>query len=117
MLASRKKACENYLTDQLKIKREQSDVIGFFEDVGVYLERGVFDTESVWDKYSYYVEHYWAMYQPHIMEFRAASKDTTWYEKFETLKTKMEEFSKKKGLKIIGKTQEELKKFISVEKD
>jgi hypothetical protein len=32
------------------------------------------------------------------------------------LKSKMEEFSKKKGLKVVGKSQEELKKFISVEK-
>jgi hypothetical protein len=116
MLASRKKACENYLTDQLRISREQSDVLAFFEDVGVYLQRGVFDIESVWDKYSYYIEHYWAMYQPHIIEFRAESKDPTWYEKFEMLKSKMEEFSKKKGLKVVGKSQEELKKFISVEK-
>lgn len=99
MLASRKKACENYLTDQLRIRREQSDVIGFFEAVGVYLERGIFDTESVWDKYSDYVEHYWAMYQPHIMEFRAESKDPTWYEKFEKLKIKMEKFSEKKVLR------------------
>ena len=115
MLASRKKACENYLLDQLRIMREQSDVIGFFEDVGVYLEREVFDTESNWDKYSYYIEHYWAMYQPHIMEFRAESKDPTWYEKFEALKNKMEKFSSKRGLKVVGKTQEELKKFIGGE--
>ncbi len=115
MLASRKKACENYLLDQLRIMREQSDVIGFFEDVGVYLEREVFDTESIWDKYSYYIEHYWAMYQPHIMEFRAESKDPTWYEKFEALKNKMEKFSSKRGLKVVGKTQEELKKFIGGE--
>ena len=117
MLASRKKACENYLTDKLKINRAQSDVIGFFEDMGVYFERGIFDAESLWDKYSYYVEFYWAMYQPHIQEFRAETKDPTWYEKFELLKKKMEEFSKKKGLNIIGKTQEDIKKFIATEQD
>lgn len=117
MVASRKKACENYLSDQLRIKREQSDVIGFFEDMGVYLEKKVFDAESLWDKYSYYVEYYWAMYQPHIVEFRAETKDPTWYEKFEMLKNRMEEVSKKKGLKTVGKTQEEIRKFIATEKD
>jgi hypothetical protein len=116
MVASRQKACENYLKDQLRINREQADVLAFFEDVGAYLEKGVFDTESVWDKYSYYIEHYWAMYQPHINEFRAESKDHTWYEKFEILKNKMEKFSKKKGLKVVRKTQEEIKRFISIEK-
>jgi hypothetical protein len=117
MRSSRKKACENYLPDQLRIRREEADVIGFFEDISVYLERGVLDIESLWDKYSDYIEHYWAMYQPHIMKFRAESEDPTWYEKFETLNTEMEKFSKKKGLKVIGKTQEDLKKFISGEKD
>jgi len=117
MLASRKRACETYLTDQLKIKREQCDVISFFEDIGVYLEKKVFDSDSLWDKYSYYIEHYWAMYQPHIVEFRATTKDPTWYEKFEMLKDRMEEVSKKKGLKTVGKTKEEIKKFIAAEKD
>lgn len=117
MMESRKKACENYLNDQLKIKREQSDVIGFFEDIGIYLERSVFDDEALWDKYSYYIEYYWAMYQPHIMEFRAETKDPTWYDKFEMLKNRMDKVSKKKGLKIIGRTQEEIKKFINTEKD
>lgn len=117
MLASRKKVCENYLSDRLRIKREQGDVIGFFEDMGVYLERKVFDAESLWDKYSYYVEYYWAMYQPHIMEFRAETRDPTWYEKFEKLKDRMEKVSKKKGLSTVGKTQEEISKFINSEKD
>ncbi len=117
MLATRKKACENYLADQLRIGRAQVDVISFFEDVGVYLERGVFDTESLWDKFSYYIEHYWAMYQPRIKEFRAEFGDPTWYEKFEKLKTKMEQFSKKKGLMVIDKTQEALKTFIGDEID
>jgi hypothetical protein len=49
------------------------------------------------------------------MEFRAESKDPTWYEKFEALKNKMEKFSSKRGLKVVGKTQEELKKFIGGE--
>jgi hypothetical protein len=115
MVEARKRACGNYSQDQLRINREQGDILAFFEDVGIYLQRGVFDTESVWDKYSYYVEHYWAMYQPYIAQFREESKDNTWYEKFEMLKNRTERFSKKKGLNVVAKTHEDLKRFIKVE--
>lgn len=85
---------------------------GFFEDVGVYLERKVFDNEAVWDKYSYYIEHYRAMYQLHINEYRAETKDNTWFEKFAVLHKSTDDFSSKKGVSTIPKSQEEIKKFI-----
>jgi hypothetical protein len=117
MCKSRKEACTTYLDGKFKISRMQGDVLTFFEDIGIYLERGVFDIESIWDKYGYYIEHYWAIYRPHIDEFRAETKDNTWYEKFEYLKNKMEEHSRKRGVAITVKTQDEIKKFMTGECD
>ena len=112
MLQSRKQACNGYLADKLRINAEQGDILGFFEDIGVYLERKVFDSEAIWDNYSYYIEYYWPMYQPHINEFRAETKDNTWYEKFQTLHEEMQAFSLKKGVAINPKSKEEIRKFI-----
>ncbi|CAG0986044.1 hypothetical protein MTYP_02020 [Methylophilaceae bacterium] len=112
MVQARKQACNSYLADKLRINADQGDVLGFFEDVGVYLERKVFDSEAVWDKYSYYIEHYWAMYQPHINEFRAETKDNTWYEKFQVLHKEMQAYGSKKGVVINPKSQEEIRRFI-----
>jgi len=112
MLSARKQACNNYLSDQLRIKAEQGQILSFFEDVGVYLERKAFDDEAVWDNYSYYIEHYWAMYLPHINEFRTETKDNTWYEKFESLNQAMQNFSSKKGVATNPKSQDEINKFI-----
>lgn len=112
MLEARRQACSNYLSDRLRINSEQGQILGFFEDIGVYLERKIFDKEAVWDKYSYYIEHYWAMYQPHINEFRAETKDNTWFEKFQTLHEAMEGFSMKKDVSVTPKSQEKIQKFI-----
>lgn len=115
MLAARKQSCNNYLADKLKINAEQGLILGFFEDIGVYFDRKVFDAEAVWDKYSYYIEYYWIMYQPHINEFRGDTKDNTWYEKFEALNKEMEKFSSKKGASVNPKSQDEINKFIQGE--
>lgn len=112
LLSARKQACSNYLSDQPRIKAEEGQILSFFEDVGVYLERKVFDDEAVWDNYSYYIEHYWAMYLPHINEFRAETKDNTLYEKFQSLNQAMHDFSSKKGVATNPKSQDEINKFI-----
>ena len=117
MLTARKQACNSFLSDKLRINSAQGDVLGFFEDIGVYLERKVFDTEAVWDKYSYYIENYWAMYQGHINEFRAETKDNTWYEKFQRLHKDMRSFSKKKGVSVSPKSQDDIGRFIRGELD
>jgi hypothetical protein len=112
MLKARRQACEYFLSNELKINSAQGDVLGFFEDIGVYLERKVFDTEAVWDKYSYYIDYYWAMYQSHIKEFRTETNDNTWYEKFQRLHEKIERFSQKKGVSVSQKSKEDIEKFI-----
>jgi len=112
MLEARKHACNNYREDKLRIRAEQGLILDFFEDVGVYLERKVFDVEVVWNKYSYYIEHYWPMYQPHINKFRTETKDNTWYEKFQALNKEMTKFSSKKGTTVNSKSQDEIEKFI-----
>jgi len=111
MLAHRKDVCGKCEGDQLWISKQGGIVLGFFEDIGVYLERRVLDRDAVWDKYSYYVEYYWGMYEPHIKEFRVHISDPTVYEKFEMLFKAMTEFSKKKGIAVAGKTRDEIQRF------
>jgi hypothetical protein len=107
--------CDRYNTINLAINREEGDVLGFFEDLGVFLNKGVFDVDVIWDKYSYYIEHYWAMYEPHIREFRISDNDDTWYSKFEYLYQKMAKESKKNKLNNTAKTQAQIAKFIRCE--
>lgn len=111
----RQDICNRYNAGNLPINREEGEVLGFFEDLGVFLKKGVFDNDVVWDKYSYYIEHYWAMYDPHIKEFRTSHNDDTWYNKFELLKNEMAKESKKNKLDNAAKTQAQITTFIGGE--
>lgn len=108
--------CERYDLDSLKIDKVESEVLGFFEDLGIYLKRGVFDKNLLWDKYSYFIEYYWIMYEKHILEFRAQDDDSTWFDQFEYLNSQMKKFSEKKNVKYGVRTKKEIETFIEGER-
>lgn len=112
LLECRHEACPDHPKSSLKIGNAEGTVLGFFEDLGLYYKRGVFDIEIVWERYSYFIEHYWSMYQPSITEFRADSKDASWFSSFEELFRAVDRFSKKKGATTGLKTKEQIAKFV-----
>jgi len=116
-LAYRIATCERYDLGILKISRTEGEVLGFFEDLGIYLRRKVFDEKLVWDKYSYYVEHYWLMYEKHISEYRARENDSSWYDQFEYLNDEMKRHATKMKIKYEARTKEDIKLFIKGEKE
>lgn len=113
----RHSTCDRYSQNTLKIDRSESEVLAFFEDLGIYLKRGVFDKSLLWDKYSYSIEHYWIMFEKHILEYRAQENDDTWFDQFEYLNSQMSEYANKKNFKYGARTKEEIKKFIRGEKE
>ena len=114
-LKHRQDICKRYNAGNLPIKREEGEVLGFFEDLGIFLKKGVFEVDVIWDKYSYYIEHYWAMYEPHIKEFRTSHNDNTWYEKFGYLHQQMAKQSKRHKINSNAKTQAQITSFIGGE--
>jgi hypothetical protein len=111
-------ACQRYGDGNLNIARREGEVLSFFEGLGAYLQRGVFDREILWDKYSYHVECYWFMFKQHVGEFRSSSKDPSWFDRFEYLDRQMKKCAEKRGLRNYGeKTREEMSRFISGETD
>ena len=112
---NRKSACEKYPDNMKSINREESMILGFFEDIGVFVKRKVFAKEVIWEKYSYYIDHYWDMYKSHIQAYRDETNDITWFDNFEYLKSIMDELSRQRGLSTVKKTEEEIRKFRSEE--
>jgi hypothetical protein len=111
MREARKHACKDYGSAERTISQPEDLVLGFFEELGLYLRRKVFDLPTVWEFYSYDVEHYWPILEPRIREFRTSSKDDSWYSEFEYLNDEIVKYSKKKSCPT-GKTDAEIKKFI-----
>jgi len=111
----RRATCERYSVVLLKIDRSEGEVLGFFEDLGIYLRRGVFDKDLLWNKYSYFIGHYWIMFEKHILKYRAKENDDTWFDQFEYLNSQMSEYANKKKFKYGTRTPKEIEKFIKGE--
>jgi hypothetical protein len=85
MCYCRKVICENHNPSSFSIGANEGAVLGFFEEIGVYLERGVLGEKIIWDLYSYWIEHYWIIFEPSIQEYRRNTSDKTYFEHFESL--------------------------------
>ena len=111
MIKYRHTACENRLKSSRKIDAAESQVLGFFEEMGLFLRKGVLEEEFVWITYSYFIEHYWSMLEPNIKEFRLSSKDKSWFEEMETLRLSMRKYGWQKNIPTQDKTDAEVKGF------
>ncbi|HEX5869363.1 MAG TPA: hypothetical protein VFY65_03045 [Longimicrobium sp.] len=99
-----------------RITRSDEFVLSFFEDLGLYLKKNVLSADLMWEAQSYYVEHYWPVLQPKIVEFRLRSNDRSWYSNFEYLVGRLEKRSRKNG-STFGKSDEQLTRFLNGERE
>jgi len=117
MLQSRAHACAEYKRQKLEIGSAVGTVIGFFEDLGMYRTKGIFDLGIVWEQYSYFVEHYWSMYREAIVKFRQDTEDNSWYSHFETLFKEFQDYSAKKNAPTGIKNKAQIDAFITFEQE
>ena len=115
MINARRHVCEDYEKNEKTIFQPEELLLAFFEEIGHYLRRRVFDVSIVWEFYSYYVDYYWVIVEPRIKEFRTSSHDKTWFSEFEFLAKQLAEYSKKRRASTVEKTDEQVKKFIQGE--
>lgn len=115
MIGYRRTTCRGYQEGTRRIKMAEGEVLGFFEEMGLLLRKGVVSQEFVWETYSYYIEHYWPMLEANIREYRNSTGDDTWFENFQHLADSMQEYSKKRKCPTRAKTEEEISNFISGE--
>ncbi len=110
MCYCRKVICENQNQHSFSIGANEGTVLGFFEEIGVYLESGVFGERIIWDLYSYWIEHYWLIFEPSIQEYRRNTSDSTYFERFESLYKRMSKINTGLGLQV-EKSDEGLQRF------
>lgn len=111
LIACRREVCARDKLDPTRLGAIEGRICGFFEELGLHLERDVFDTATVWDFYSYWVEHYWALLRPKIERYREKTEDDSWYEHFETLNEEMLKYSQKRGIEEQEPTEDQLEIF------
>jgi hypothetical protein len=95
MMAFRRAAASSYLRDDIDLAGVDGEALAFFEDIGLYYRKRVFTLDVIWERYSYYIEHYWAMYRLHIGRLRERTSDISWFSNFERLHREIVIFGKR----------------------
>lgn len=90
MRQARRSVCQYYGSGTDRLNRPEEAICGFFETVAIYVRNDVLPLAVVWDSYSFYSEHYWAMMQPHIAALREELADKTYFRQFEWLQARLE---------------------------
>ena len=78
------------------IEAHVHDVLGFFEDMGLMLRKGIAPLELVWCSSSHYILRYWPTLEWFIEEDRRRSHDPNYYKDFEYLHRRILRFETKK---------------------
>jgi hypothetical protein len=117
MRKARKVLCAKYNSANRTTSQHDGLVLDFFEQMGLYLQKGVFTPDIIWELYSYYIEHYWCIAKPLVDEFRLTTDDKSWYSSFYYLYEAMQKEGKKRGITCDGKTQEQIAQFIKGENE
>jgi hypothetical protein len=115
MLKSRNEICKKNVDEDNTINIIDEFVLGFFEDLGIYLNKGVYDLETVWHKYSFEIENYWPLLDPLVRNYRKETGDQEGYSCFEKLYERIIKYSLDKGIKSSEKTKENICKFVEDE--
>ena len=115
MVQSRKETCKNSKTGNRAIGSEEGNVLSFFEEIGLLVEKEAVSIEYAWEAYSYFIEYYWMILKPNIEKFRRDTNDDQWYCKFEILVGSMEKYAERKGIRFGNKFDHEVDEFIAEE--
>jgi hypothetical protein len=113
MVQARKTVCTTFRDNERIGVQSAERIASFFEEIGLYVQKKVFDLDLVWELYSTYIEHYWPILEPRMSELRR--NDPTVYTNFHMLHKKVKKFSAKRGAPSDSFSREQLLKFAEEE--
>lgn len=115
MFEARKAICTAF-QDETKCSVQSAERVAcFFEEIGLYVKKKVFELDIVWELYSTYIEHYWPILESRVLDMQ--KEDPTVYKSFQSLHTQIKQFSATQGTPVVVFTREQLLEFVAEELD
>lgn len=110
--SARRDVCKQYLADDTNIETHGClKLLHFFEELGIYAKKGVFDVDVLWSLFNERIVFYWNILEEKIQAYRQRENDKTFYEDFANLKMEMDRHSEKRGQNSDEKTRTQRKEF------
>lgn len=86
MVLARRRICELAERGPVGTGGAQAEVLGFFEELYHYLQRGEISREFVWLRYGSFIELYYILLRDTILAYQREFEDESWYAGFVLLK-------------------------------
>ncbi len=86
MVVARRRICELAEMGPVGTGGAQAEVLGFFEELHHYLQRGEISREFVWLRYGCFIDLYYALLRDTILAYQREFEDESWYAGFVLLK-------------------------------
>jgi hypothetical protein len=115
MFEARKTICKAFQDKTNCSVQSAERVACFFEELGLYVKKKVFELDIVWELYSTYIEHYWPILKSRVEDMQKG--DPTVYTSFQTLHKRIQQFSQTQGAPCGTFTREQLLEFAAEELD
>ncbi len=116
MRGVRRLLAETLLED--KEPRGIESVLGFFDSMGFYAQRGAIDMDTIWNEFSWDILHYWPALKDYVKQIRDKEGDSEYYEKFEWLYDQILQKTasrRHQSIKQVEPTKEQVKEFLKDE--
>jgi hypothetical protein len=110
-LKARYMACESYLAGNREFKAVDQKVAELLEEIGVIVHIKAVPKKIIWETHSWYIEHYYPMFEIGIQQYRKKYGDKHLYSEFEWLHLELKKVSRKKGLPEIERNGKEVEMF------
>jgi hypothetical protein len=92
-----------------------SDVLDFFEELGLLFRKGVLPEDLIWADYCYWILNYWIAFKGYVDWDRKAANDNTVYQEFEHLFEKTLSFEEDKRKRKITFDSKHIDEFLDDE--
>jgi hypothetical protein len=115
LLRARRRVCQQWLSGNREFDGVSIFVADFMEELGIYLRIRAVPVREMWEAQSWYIEHYYWMFHPGMIQSRKDTKDQNLYTQFESLYGRMNDLNRKHRSPTFERGEQELRVFAESE--
>lgn len=115
-LRLRLNVCRRLINDKRYFGEDSEELLELLERIGAYVRFGALSEKAVWEVFSWFTDHYYELSRDGIAEMRKHHGDPLLYENFEWLAVRLNQISRKRGLRsLVVRNETDAQNFLNAE--